>query len=102
MQESIAAEPIDESRVQRLVLARGPNLEEAEAPPGCSLKKYPGPYGQGLRWQARLPKGAAKFEGTRSRSVNFGPSEDGLKPKLICYQYLQRWQAEQIARPHPG
>ena len=76
---------------------RCPNLEDAAAPGASTLRLYPGARGSGkLRWQAKLPPGADKFEGKRSKSVTFSHPALKDKAKLECLQYLQRWEAAQV------
>ena len=97
MEASVASEPDMVTRAHRLEAARVPSLEHAVAPKRCSLALYPGKDGNGLRWQAKIPKGEPAFEGTMSKSVSFRIDEDGLAAKLVCYTYLQRWAAQRAA-----
>ena len=78
--------------------ARGPRLDEIEVSVG-TMRKYPVYSGKKLlyKWEAKLPKGAQAFEGTRSKSASFDPDEGGeLAAKMLCSQWLKRGQTSLV------
>ena len=90
--------PADDARVLLADSARLPSGDSFVLPPGCSCKQYPEARGaEKLRWQAKLPPGAAPFEGTKSKSQSFAFGESGDRERMVCEAYLARWWASQNA-----
>ena len=80
-------------KTRLVVLPTAPAVDEAPAPPGCTLKVYPvkGRPGR-FYWKAKLPDEAGEFEGNRSgsKTAGFPTPYDRDSAFFICESYIQR------------
>ena len=73
-----------------------PSLDDFVPPRGCTLSYFAHQTRPGQSfWQAKIPKGAPPFEGTKSRTHKFSNDDpvERAAARAFCAGWLQRWMA---------